>query len=238
MAKVERFSMIIWAPAREETPEAEAERVYRVLSLLDTHEAFRPFYWTRKGLKQAKAFTVTRENVAGQILQCRDNQFPSLGSHLGFFRSLEEDGMGGVSIVTGVTNPRFINNIIVDVPRNYPITEPEAYGLLADIFQKLVDIYEPFYATVASHVNLNMFGEGGYTDDEKKSPRVVFWLNFWGAGISRRLRLAERADVAALLYEMRPLRDGYLLRLHERPFYATDEDAVALQRRVGAMLGI
>jgi hypothetical protein len=238
-ARIETFSLIIWAKARNEEPEAQAQRAYRVLSLLDANGRFAPRYQKAKSKKAAPLFEVTQEAVAKAIEKGRDKKFPHLGSSLGFFSNMDDAQMSGVSMITGVTDPGFINNVVLNISRSYPWDDPRSYETVAALFKDLVCAYEPFFATLASHANSDLYGDGGYASSSTGMPNAVFWLNFWGREAAARLRMDIRAkDLASMAFEVAPMLDGYFVRLRERPFFVGDEDALALQRRAGMLLGL
>lgn len=231
---IDTYKMILWARPTEESIDKQAEQLFSILMALNQIEYLKPKYQTVRRKKDAIEFDLTLENVKRLITNKRDKQFPDLGSSISFFTSLKDNESACISISIGVSNLKFINNIVIDLNWDYKKMELKKFEELEGLFKTLIIQFKPFYGCIASKSCRDNYDE--YYDDINCKPKAFFDMNFWGHEIMKNLKMDN--EVLSKVYEYDEVSDGYYIRILKEPFNTLDSKHMELQQEVSRLIGI
>lgn len=93
---IDVYMMILWAKAKEQKIDIQAQQVFDVLTHLSKVDHLKPRYLTAKKKKDVEEFGLSIENLKRLIIKKRDKQFEQLGSRFSFFTSLDESSSVGI----------------------------------------------------------------------------------------------------------------------------------------------
>lgn len=230
---MDTYTMILWSKAKKSSIEFQANQMFGVLSILNKTNYLRPKYLTAYRKKDAKEFELSLDNVRNIILKNRDKQFMELGSRVSFFTSLNDNESAGISMSVGISNPRFVNTVVINLA-DIKTEKMVSYHKMADIFKKMIEVYNPFYGCIACDKNKKMFN--GYYDKEKDIPTSVFDVNYWGRDTVSHLLISE--ELLSKVYEYEKIDGGYYIRLLKEPIDITKREHIELQKEINSLLGI
>lgn len=228
------YQMILWARAREDSIDNQAEQVFNILTTLNKIDYLKPRYQTVRRKRDAVEFDLTFENIRNLIIKKRDKQFPYLGSLIGFFSSLNNDEATGTSISIGVSNPRFINSVVINLNRDYKEMELEKYDELEWLFKTLIVQFKPYYGCVVSRSIGDKYD--GYYNNAKDIPKSIYDLNYWGRDIVEKLKITE--EKLLNIYDYEEIDEGYYLRFQKKPMDALNEAHMRLQKKINCLLRV
>ncbi len=168
-------SMLLWANAKNEEFKTSVDRAYAlIMALKEFGTELSPNYLTAKRKKDAKVFDYTYEMLEDLIRKGVNKEgktvFADLGYSVSFFSSLVEKDSAGISLRVGTTNPRFNNNLVVNLPQTYSIYVDTATGeRLINLFKKCVEIFDPFWGCLGNGINVRRY-DGYWGDTLQRLP--------------------------------------------------------------------
>lgn len=231
---IDTYKMILWTRAKEDSIDSQVDQLFNILMALNKVNYLMPKYQTVRRKKDAVEFVLTKENVRNLIITKKDKKFSDLGSLISFFTSLNDKNSAGISISIGVSNPKFINNITIDLNWDYKHLELEKYDELELLFKDLIAQFNPFYGCVVSRSSREKYDE--YYDDISNKPCSIFDMNFWGNEIVENLKIDE--EIASKVYEYKQINDGYFIRLSKEPLDMLDTNHMELQQGINKLIGL
>ena len=96
----------------------------------------------------------------------------------------------------------------------------------------MVDLYEAFYACITSNMNLKLYDE--WFDNKSQIPKVMFWENYWGNEIVRKMGINEQMKKNVYKYER--VESGCYIRLLDEPFDVSNPQHIETQKKVNNIL--
>ena len=231
---IDVYTMILWSRANKSSIESQTKQVFDVLQILSKIDYLTPKYLTANRKKDAKEFELSFENVKDVILKKQDKQFIELGSIISFFTSKNDNEAVGISITVGISNPKFLNTVVIKIDEDIKEYSGICLDELAYVFKKIVQVYKPFYGCITCKSNRNMYGN--YYNDDKDIPNSVFDVNYWGRDIISHLEIRE--EVLSKVYEYEEINGGYYIRLLKEPIDVTKREHIELQKEINYLLGI
>lgn len=231
---IDTYKMILWARPKENPIENQAELVFNILTILNKINYLKPKYLTVPKKKDAVEFDLTLENVEALIIRKKDKQFPDLGSLITFFTSLNDNEAAGIDISIGVSNPMFINYIIIDMNWDYKKVGLERYNELEWLFKDLIIQFKPFYGCISSASAANKYDR--YYDKKNDRPIAIFDMNFWSNEIIKGLKINNR--ILSKFYGNNEIDGGIFTRLLKEPFNISDPKHIELQKKVSKKIGL
>ncbi|OPX44390.1 hypothetical protein CLHUN_16890 [Ruminiclostridium hungatei] len=234
---IQTYTMILWAHPGKEDFETVVKKAYAALqSLAKYGEDISPNYLTVSRKKDAKpfewSFEAFRELVANSVNKEGGKVFTELGYTFSFFSSLNNKESAGISMTTGITDPRFKNTFTVNFPQSYLMSNPDKAERTVSAFTDCIRAFEPYWGCVANSANSLRFS-GYYREG---LPTAFHWLNYFGREITEKLG-KEKLDKLPI-HTARAVEDGYLLRLDEAPLDDENSEAVSKQKQVNEFLGL
>ncbi|NBK96735.1 MAG: hypothetical protein EOM50_01715 [Erysipelotrichia bacterium] len=228
---IDRYKMIIWAKPKEETLEEQITNTNKILNTLKRYDLFDTLFLPAKSKKEVKIFEISNENIKKLILQKKDKVVCNIGSELSFSTSLNEETSLNIKFSVGNSNCNLTKAIVISLPVNITSNKlKECAGLLKD----LAETYDAFYACLTSNFNLRLYDN--WYDNHNKTPKTVFWINYWGKDIVKKLKVNEK--MLAKVYEYEQSDEGYYIRLQKEPFDTLNEEHVKLQKEINDLFGI
>lgn len=226
---IDRYKIIIWAKAEEDTLEKQVNQAYSILKKLEAHKLITTLYLPAKRKDQTKKFELTYEHVEKLILEKQDKKFPNLGSELSFFSSMNENESLSINFSVGRSNSNFNNSMIINIPLNFSFEQICNYIYL---FKELVQEYNAYYACITSNFNLNSYND--WFNYDKNIPNIVFWINYWGENISNVLKVSKQIEKGRThkFYEIEQYGNGYFLRLQEQPIDMNNKKQIYFQQEM------
>ena len=183
---IQRHSIILWKKAEKKDKDFEeiAKETYEVLKQFqECPQELRPNYLTAKTKKDIKEFDWNYENFRSMLKKGinkeGENIFEDLGYSISFFSSLNEQNSCGFEIITGNKNEKFYNVLIVKLPLSYNLYEKETAAIIRDLFEKLVQVYKPFWGCISNRALSRKYGKLL----EGNLPTTVHWINYWSEDI-------------------------------------------------------
>lgn len=231
---VDTYTMLLWVKPNEDDIEIQTKQVYNLLSILSKVNYLRPKYLTASNKKNVTEFELSFENVKKLITRKKDKQFSDLGSRLSFFTSLNDSESVGISITVGVSNPKFLNSLVINFNIDIKKQKNTSFNELANVFKELINACTPFYGCFTCKSNRNMFN--GYYNDGFNIPNSIFDLNFWGKNVISKLAVNE--EILSKMYEYEKIKGGYYIRLQKNPIDTTNTQHMEFQKQVNCMMGI
>ena len=232
------YTMILWMNDYNESLGNQIKRIYSSMKEMSELDYLKPKYLKAYSKKEAEEFVLTKENIEKIIERNRtDNEMTDLGSRFGFFTSMNDDTMCGISFSTGIRTAQFVNTLVINISnQNYEdnLKDKEVTSL----FMKLVEINKPFYACLSEDENRSMYGP--YMKSIDGVPSSVLWINYFGEAIATKLNISEKMADTNIeeLCEIRELNDGYYIRLQERPINNLSEEQLSNQKKINSILGL
>ena len=229
---LQRHSLILWANASEEPFEVSLKKAYELLQKLKEFGVeLSPNYITAKRKKDAQTFD-WRIDTLEELLRKGVNKegntvFLDLGYRVSFFSSLKEDNSASISLLVGVSNIKFINNFIVNLPLSLSMYDDNQLNeRLIEVFKKCIEVFNPFWACIGNSANVRR--HDGYWGD--KLPKSIQWVNYFNNEISQ--MLGENAIMTSPVRIKEKFHSGYLLVLKNQPINDDIEEDIILQQRV------
>lgn len=234
---VQTYTMILWAQPKKEDFETVVKKAYATLqSLAKYGEDISPKYLTAARKKDALPFQWSygafRELVAGSVNKEGGKVFSELGYTFSFFSSLNNKESAGISMTTGMVNPRFKNTFTLNFPQSYNMSDPDKAEKAAAAFSDCISAFEPFWGCVANSANSLRFS-GYYREG---LPTSFHWLNYFGGEITGKLGKDKLEKLP--IHTARAVADGYLLRLDQAPLDDENSEAISKQKQVNELLGL
>lgn len=140
----------------------------------------------------------------------------------------------GISITVGVSNPKFLNSLVINFNIDIKKQKNISFDELADVFKELINVCTPFYGCFTCKSNRNMYN--GYYDDGINVPNSIFDLNFWGKKVISKLAVNE--EMFSGVYEYEKMKGGYYIRLQKDPVDTTNTQHMEFQKQVNCLMGI
>ena len=225
----DRYKMIVWAKPKKELLIDQIDKGYRILNTLKKYGLFDMLLLPASNTRKVKEFFVSQENIEKMILNKQDKKFPDLGSQLSFFTSLEQEKSLKIDFTVGRSNDRFKNAMTISFPVMCTSLQIIRY---IKLLQDLVDLYEAFYACITSNMNLKSYDE--WFDNKSQIPKVMFWENYWGNEIVRKMGINEQMKKNVYKYER--VESGCYIRLLDEPFDASNPQHIETQKKVNNIL--
>ena len=191
---VQRHSIILWKKAVEKDKcfEEIATEAYEVFSLFqDYPEELRPNYLTANTKKDIQKFEWNYENFSKELKKGVNkegkNIFEDLGYSISFFSCRKEENSCGFQMSTGNKNGKFFNTLIIHLPLSINLFEEKMAAEIGKLFEKLVQIYMPYWGCVSNRVLSRQYGKFL----EGNLPTTVHWINYWSEDIIRTIGMEK-----------------------------------------------
>ena len=219
------FTMGFWRKPEKSgiTFDEISRRTYDTITIFnDQQEEYRPNYQTIMQKKDALPFDWNYDNFYKELKKNINKSgrivFEELGYSMSFFSSLDDNSSCGYSLRVGNQNEQFINAIIVDFPVLFDISCKQNSTLICDIFQRVVEKFEPFWAGVISNTDNIKQEKSGFPrgkEQLKNQLTGVHWLNYWSNEMISSLGKEKLATINNIFPNIK-YNDG-VLRLQEKP---------------------
>jgi len=225
-------TMIFWAEPQNEEINVVIKKAYDTLQLLkEFGTEISPNYLTVLRKKDAKLFEWSYERfvetIEKKIKKRGENSFSDLGYSLSFFSSLIEKDSASIGITFGISDPKFFNTFIVNLPESMEIHDDiELAERISCTFKKCIDVFKPFWGCISNKANSRRYD--GYMKDDL--PTTTHWMNYWGEGIINRLGFQKFNNVPS--FNSENLYGGYFFKLKEFPINDNDPDDILLQKKI------
>ncbi|MNO63263.1 hypothetical protein D3C76_539650 [compost metagenome] len=227
---IQMYTMIFWGKAREEDFDYTSKKIFDILQcIVEGDIGIDSFYLTASTKRNTSQLELNYNSIT-EILKKGVNKegktiMPELGYSIGLFSSLDEEKSASITITVGITNPKFYNILIVQLPFSLQLMEDvltmEKVSLL---FKKVINTFDPFWAALVNKPNTRRFD--GHMNDHL--PTAVHWLNYWGKDI------VELVGVESIenspLYAKEKIKEGYFLKLKQTVIDDTCDQDIMLQR--------
>lgn len=105
--------------------------------------------------------------------------FSNLGYSLSFFSSKNEADSCKISLRVGVTEKRFFNTFIIDLPDNITRNIENNQNILIELFSELIASFNPYWGCISNSGFLH--GNTSYMNDG--IPAYLHWINYWSKDI-------------------------------------------------------
>ena len=230
---IDVYTMILWAKAKEQKLDVQAQQAFDVLTHLSKVDYLKPRYLTAKKKKDVEEFGLSIENLKRLIIKKRDKQFEQLGSRFSFFTSLDESSSVGISICIGVSEKRFQNTIVVDMNLDYKKESIDKFDGVSEVFKEVIDIFDPFYGCITSKSVRDMFD--AYYNKTSDLPTSIFDINYWGEAICDKLEIDK---IEKEVFECTRINHGYYIRLQRAPIDVLNTEHIKLQKKINSLLRI
>lgn len=234
---IQVHSMILWANAKNEDFKTSVDCAYAlIMALKEFGTELSPNYLTAKRKKEAKLFDYNYETLE-ELLRKGVNKegktvFADLGYSVSFFSSFVEKDSAGISLHVGTTNPRFKNNLVVNLPQTCPIYIDTIIGeRIINLFKKCVEIFDPFWGCLSNATNVNRYD--GYWGDTL--PTSIHWINYFGENIIKQFSVKKIEK--SPLYRVEKLSKGYFLQLKTTPIDNNNEEDIKIQIKANKYFG-
>jgi hypothetical protein len=230
--------MILWAEPRDEEFDTIIRRAFDTMQALkEFGTEISPNFLTAKRKIDAKpfewSFKTFEEAVKNGLNKDGENVFPDLGYSISFFSSCVEKDSASISMTIGVSNSKFKNTLVVNLPQSLPLFNNFIVNdKLIQTFKNCVTIFKPFWGCIANKTNSRRFD--GYLNDIL--PTTTHWVNYWGKDIVKKLGAEKFEKEQGFLIE--DLEDGYFLKLKETPINDESADDILSQVRVNKYFGL
>ncbi len=234
---IQEHSIILWADAVKEDFHQSLNKAYKLLlALKEFGPELSPNYITAKRKKEAKKFDLSLDILKEQLKKGVNKEgntvFPDLGYRISFFSSLKDDDSAGISISVGVSNPRFKNSFVVELPLSLPIyTSNEVRSKLVLLFKECITVFEPFWGCISNSVNIRRYD--GYWGD--KLPTTIHWVNYFGSQVSEEL---GESKILSSPYINEKFHSGALVLLKDEPINDEFEEDVKIQQKANIYFGL
>jgi hypothetical protein len=232
---IQSYSLILWAKAKQEDFKVSVDKAYQLLMTLkefgpETSPNYLPAY--RK--KDVKRFELNYENLEALMEKKKKKQiFPDLGYTIQLFSSLTDDNSAGIMMSIGISYPKLVNSLVVDLPYSLDVFNDNISRRLIILFSKCTILFDPYYGCIANSSNTKKF-DGLWKND---MPTSVHWINFWGNDIVN--RVSENMINNIQWDSSKKVDDkGYILILQKKPIDNNLEEDIRLQSNINKRLGL
>lgn len=195
---IQRHSIILWRKAEKEDKSFEeiSKETYEVLNVFQhCSQELRPNYLPGKTKKDIKEFDWNYENFSEQLKKGvnKENEvvFKELGYSISFFSSMDEKNSCTFSMIVGNKFEKMNNVLIVDLPLSYNLYEKETADMISELFEKLVQVYKPFWGCISNRALSRKYGKFL----EGNLPTTVHWMNYWSEDIIRTVGMDKIQNV-------------------------------------------
>lgn len=237
---LQTYSMILWSKAKYEDFNITIDKSYRLLTTFKEYgPELSPNYLPAYLKKESKIFNLNYENLE-ELLKRRVNKkgnviFSDLGYHIRFFSDLNDDNSAGISLIIGVSNPKFNNSLVVNFPISLNIFDEDISNRLITLFKTCTQIINPFWGCIANSLSLRKLGLESHYENGK--PTTIHWINFWNEDIIH--NVSEDKIKNAPLFSFERIGDiGYILILKKTPIDINSEEDIRLQIKFNTELGL
>lgn len=190
---IQTYSIILWRkPEKEEISFEEiVNRIYDSLCVLQKYdEIFRPNYLTVKKKSDASKFDWSyksfSEKLQNEVMKIGKKEIPELGYTLSFFSSLNDEESCGISLRVGNKDNRFVNSLVINLPKSVEYSEEINSNMLKTLFYELVNSFEPYWGCISS----NQFKMDNLKYLSGNTPLYLNWLNYWSTEVESTVSVA------------------------------------------------
>jgi len=183
---IQRHSIILWRKAEQEDKSFEeiSKEAYEVFRLFQKYpQDLRPNYMSVKTKKDIKKFDWNYKNFSEQLEKGINKEggiiFKELGYSIPFFSSTDEKNSCAFLMCAGNKFEKFNNSLVVDLPLSFDLSDPQMAVIVSDLFEKLVQPYEPFWGCISNKALSRKYGKFL----EGNMPTTVHWMNYWSEDI-------------------------------------------------------
>lgn len=227
---MQKNSIVLWKRAEKNKDFDEtAAEMYRVLNILQDYPVvLRPNYLTtnkkNKKMEFEWKYDTFYEELKKGVNKVGKTVFQNLGYSLSFFSSLNEYDSCGISIRVGVSQPQFVNSLIIDMPSSMSLSEEKENKMIYNLFLSLVTEYKPYWGCVSN--NKLKIGNSGFM--KNNIPTYLHWLNYWAEELISEIgvEFLKRLQKEGIIF-----LDG-ILRLSEKAINADEDNDVIYFNKV------
>ena len=199
---------------KDKTFDEIVKEAYEVLNLFQDYSCeLRPNYLTAETKKATKAFHWNFENFKEKLKEGVNregkNVFEDLGYSISFFSSMNDLESCGFLMCTGNKKQKFYNSLIIELPISLNLYDKKAAEMISNLFEKLVQVYEPFFGCVSNKALIRKYGR--YLNENL--PATVDWINYWSedilctVGMHKIQKLVERNPEVVLKNGILKIKD-------------------------------
>lgn|GEM_PF-2269342 len=248
MGLLQMFSLILSSPPVPTSEDEQVEQVMRLINVLrDFDPAVYPAFEQASSKKKAIAFDYSADRVRELIRKNVNREgrtvFPHLGSEFGFFSSMSDDLMAGISFSVGATKWPGRNSFILQFPKKPSILRQEppfTAQRVWDLFVRCTKAFgRPQQGRVMNSVNIRRFSAIRLSPDDLR-PKTVEWINYFGPVVVDaigRTRVESLPNVCPNVY-LEEFEGGVFLRLLNVPLDDANPEHLEQQREVNRHLGL
>lgn len=235
---IETNSLVLWAKASNEDFSSIVEKAYSVLSVMKNFgDEFGPNYLTGHRRKNVNTFDLNHKTlgkvIASGINKERGTEFPTLGYEISFVSSLKVKEATRISMTVGVSNPIFVNNLVVDFSEQLDLfNNIELCDKITELFRNCCQAFNPYWGCVVNNVNMNRF-ESLYG---RKLPSSIHWINYFGRDIVNLLGIEEIESAPAFSIEKLGL--GYCIRMQKKSICDSNLEDIKKQATINNYFGL
>lgn len=231
------YTMILWMNDYAESLQNQIERIFLSLCEMKKVSYLVPRYITASSKEKICEVDLTKKGVEELINRNMNQRNNELGSTFSLFTSMDNNISCGILITTGTKKEQFINTIIVNI-RHSLYDDGQEIDELNDLFVQLIKINNPFYACVTDNKNQSVYGN--CMNFNKSIPNSVFWINYWGERISKKLNIDEKIKNTDIKTKCKifNLHEGYYIRLQKKPIDSNNEKDFLNQTKINKILGL
>ncbi len=170
-------SILLWKKAEKKEFNVICKETFTIYEELKKYpEICYPRYLTVRNKKDAKEQDLDYEQFEELLKRSRvDKNKPELGYYFSFFSSLVDSESAGITFSVGSQDERFINSIVIKLPKEKDLREQNNATEIMNIFYSCVKLFDPFWACVSNDINARKYGR--YVEHNK--PKAVHWINYW-----------------------------------------------------------
>ena len=104
---------------------------------------------------------------------------------------MDEKNSCTFSMIVGNKFEKMNNVLIVDLPLSYNLYEKETADMISELFEKLVQVYKPFWGCISNRALSRKYGKFL----EGNLPTTVHWMNYWSEDIIRTVGMDKIQNV-------------------------------------------
>jgi len=232
---IQTYTMILWSKPYDAEIDEMTDICFRVLSELKNYgPELLPKYLTVWKKSDAKEFDFSKENIKQQLEKNTNKEgdlvFYDLGRSISFFSSLNDGLSCGISLRVGMSNPKFVNSLVVDLPYTKFSGFDDRLDEFEALFKRLISILNPYFAFISNSLN-NQLSD---TFWENGRPTYVHWMNYYDKALAENIGIENLLKVK----QCEPMGEGFFLKLMDKPLNIDNQEHLDIQRLISEQLGL
>lgn len=243
MGLLQTYHMVLFSPPAKVSEDAQVEQVLQIIDVLKGFDpSVYPAFEKAKTKKQVISFDYSadrvRELIRKNVNREGKTSYPELGTGFGFFSSMDNDRMAGISFRVGAQKWPGSNNFIFEFPIKPSVLDQEAPFTpkqVWDLFIQCSSAFHPQRGSVLNSVNHRRFWDIKQAPHDPR-PVTVDWMNYFTPVV---LDAIGRKRFEALPnVHLEDFQGGLLLRLLDTPLDDSNPEHLNCQKEINRRLGL